>query len=125
MPLDPGLAACVSMVVTGADTALAMGSGDVEVLATPRLIALCEAACVRAAARVVTPPQTSVGGRVHFDHLAPVKVGSSVTAEATLEKVEGRRLQFTVTANDASGLVGVGRMTRVVVDVDHFLAKAR
>jgi predicted thioesterase len=54
-----------------------------------------------------------------------VRVGSQVTAEAILEKVEGRRLIFTVTATDAAGLVGAGRVTRVVVDIEGFLAKAR
>jgi len=62
---------------------------------------------------------------VQFDHLAPISTGSEVTAEATLEKVEGRRLVFTVTAADDAGLVGAGKVTRVVVDSEDFLAKAR
>lgn len=94
-------------------------------LATPRLVALCEEACCAAVAGGLAEGSTSVGVRVQFDHLAPVRVGSSVDAEATLEKVEGRRLTFTVSATDAAGLVGAGRMTRVVVEADAFLAKAR
>jgi predicted thioesterase len=62
---------------------------------------------------------------VQFDHLAPVRIGSEIVVEATLEKVEGRRLVFTVTATDAAGLVGAGKMTRVVVRREDFLAKAR
>jgi fluoroacetyl-CoA thioesterase len=120
-----GLSAQVSLVVTDADTALAMGSGDVAVLATPRLIALCEEASCRALAGELEPGRTSVGVRVQVDHLAPVAVGSTVTAEATLERIEGRRLAFTVSVTDAAGLVGAGRMTRVVVDAETFLAKAR
>jgi predicted thioesterase len=125
VPLDPGRGGRVSLVVGHDDTAVALGSGDVEVLATPRLIALCEEATVRAVTGLLAPGCTSVGVRVQFDHLAPVRVGSQVTAEAMLEKVEGRRLVFTVTATDDAGLVGAGRLTRVVVDVEGFLGKAR
>ena len=113
------------MVVGDQDTAVALGSGEVTVLATPRLISLCEVATVDAVAGALGPGRTSVGVRVQFDHLAPVRVGSAVAAEAVLEKVEGRRLVFTVTATDDAGLVGAGRVTRVVVDVDGFMAKAR
>ena len=113
------------MVVGETDTALAMRSGDVEVLATPRLVALCEEAACFAVAGALGAERTSVGVRVQFDHLAPVRTGSEVAAEATLEKVEGRRLIFTVTATDSAGLVGAGKVTRVVVDRDEFLTKAR
>jgi fluoroacetyl-CoA thioesterase len=123
--LDPGRSGRVSLVVSDRDTAVALGSGDVEVLATPRLISLCEEAAMGAVAGALGAGQTSVGVRVQFDHLAPVRVGSQVTAEAVLERIEGRRLVFTVTATDAAGLVGAGRVTRVVVDIDSFLAKAR
>jgi predicted thioesterase len=102
-----------------------MRSGDVPMLATPRLVALCEETACLAVAGTLGKGRTSVGVRVQFDHLVPVRVGSEVTAEATLEKVEGRRLVFTVTATDAVGLVGAGKMTRVVVEVKAFLAKAR
>jgi fluoroacetyl-CoA thioesterase len=110
------------------DTAEAMHSGDVKVLATPRLIALCEEASVRAVASDLAPGRTSVATRVQFDHLAPAAVGDTVTAEATLVKVEGRRLLFTVSATVAApgrdGLVGAGRLTRVVVDREAFMLKA-
>jgi predicted thioesterase len=115
----------VSLVVIEVDTALALGSGDVPVLATPRLIALCEEAACLAVDGMLGDGHTSVGVRVQFDHLAPVRTGSEIVAEATLEKVEGRRLVFTVTATDAAGLVGAGKLTRVVVERRGFLAKAR
>jgi len=113
------------MVVAEADTAKAMRSGDVPVLGTPRLVALCEEAACLAVAGKLGEGRTSVGVQVQFDHLAPVRIGSEVTAEATLEKVEGRRLVFTVTAAYHAGLVGAGRMTRVVVELESFLAKSR
>ena len=62
--------------------------------------------------------------RVQLDHLAPTAVGQTVSAEATLEKVEGRRLIFTVSVNDDRGLVAAGKVTRVVVDTERFLDKA-
>ena len=110
------------------DTADHFRSGDVPVLATPRLLALCEEASCRATDGHLTEAQSSVATRVQFDHLAPVGVGSVVLAEATLVKVEGRRLTFTVSAarleRDGGGLIGAGRLTRVLVDEATFLAKA-
>lgn len=123
MPLQPGLAATVALDVTESDTALAFRSGDVPVLATPRLIALCEEAAMAAVADVMPEGHTNVGMRVQIDHLAPTAVGQKVTAEATLEKVEGRRLTFTVSATDERGLVAAGKVTRVMVEVDRFLDK--
>ncbi len=123
-----GLSAQLELTVAETDTALHFRSGDVPVLATPRLIALCEEASCRATDGHLTPAQSSVATRVQFDHLAPVAVGSVVLAEATLVKVEGRRLTFTVSAarleGDGGGLVGAGRVTRVVLDRATFLGKA-
>ncbi|MGH9028733.1 MAG: thioesterase family protein [Acidimicrobiales bacterium] len=125
MSLNSGANAQVTLTVTDSDTAIAMRSGEVDVLSTPRLIALCEEASCLAVAKGLPDGRTSVGVRVQFDHLAPVKVGSEVTAEAVLERIEGRRLVFTVSASDSAGLVGAGRMTRVVVETEAFHAKAR
>ena len=124
VPLEPGLSAAVSLDVSDDDTALAMGSGEVAVLATPRLIALCEEATLRAVDRHVPSGHTTVDMRVQLDHLAPTAIGKKVTAEATLEKVEGRRLTFTVSASDDRGLVAAGKVTRAVVDVERFLDKS-
>jgi predicted thioesterase len=121
--LEPGLSATVHHVVTDADTAAAMGSGDVEVLATPRVLALCEQASVEAIATSLEATHTSVGMKVQLDHINPTAVGSEVWAEAHLEKSEGRRLTFTVSAHDDRGLVAVGRITRVVVERARFLER--
>ena len=120
-----GLAAAVELLVTDQDTAIAVRSGDVPVLATPRILALCEEACCAAVAGALGEGETTVGMRAQLDHVAPVNVGSTVRAEATLEKVEGRRLSFTVSVSDDSGLVAAGRVTRVVVQRREFLEKAR
>ena len=123
MPLQPGLAARVSLTVCDADTAVALHSGEVPVLATPRLIALCEEASLQAIAQQVPEGHTTVGMRVQLDHLAPTAVGATVLAEARLDKIEGRRLTFAVSASDDRGLIAAGKVTRVVVDVEKFLDK--
>ena len=123
MPLEPGSSASVDLEVSDDDTAIAMKSGSVPVLATPRVIALSEEACILVIDGRLKEGATTVGQRVQIDHLAPTPVGQRVTAEATLEAVQGRRLTFTVSVNDDRGLVAVGRVTRVVVDTQRFLDK--
>jgi fluoroacetyl-CoA thioesterase len=125
MSIGPGSSASVSLVVEDHDTAIALGSGDVPVLATPRLIALAEQASIEAIAGALPAGKTSVGYEVQLAHLAPTPVGGKVTADATLEAVEGRRLTFRVSVNDARGLVAAGRVTRVVVDRDRFVERTK
>ena len=126
MPLQAGLAASVTMTVSSADTAIALRSGSVPVLATPRLLALCEEATVKAVDGVLDETSTTVGVQVMLDHVGPSPVGRQVTAEATLEKVTGRKLHFMVSVRDErGGLVAAGRVTRVVVDQGQFLEKCR
>ena len=103
MGLQPGLCAVVTLVVGEADTAIALRSGDVPVLATPRLVALAEEATVQAVEGQLPEGTTTVGYRVQLDHLAPMPVGDEVQAEAVLETVEGRRLTFRVSVTDARG----------------------
>ncbi len=128
--LTLGLTAKADLVVTEADTALALSSGDVCVLATPRLIALCEQASFKAVRDLLAAGQTCVATRVQFDHLAPVALGRVVTAEANLVRIEGKRLTFTISATikdidtDSSSLVGAGRLTRVIINEEAFLSKA-
>lgn len=118
-----GLRGEAVLVVGDADTAIAMGSGSVPVLATPRLVALAEEAAVRALDGLLSADETSVGTKVRLDHLAPTALGHTVGAEATVEKVAGRRVTFAVSINDERGLVAVGRVTRVIVDIERFLEK--
>ncbi len=125
MGLPSGLTASITLKVCEGDTALAMESGDVPVLATPRLVALVEKASIAALGGQLGPDKTSVGYEVQLAHLSPTPVGSEVTAEATLEGVEGRRLTFRVSVTDARGLVAAGRVTRVVVDRDRFIERAQ
>lgn len=125
MPAAPGLVGVAKLEVTEDDTAIAMRSGEVAVLATPRVVALAEEAACAALAGALASSETSVGMRIQLDHLNPSAVGSHVRAEATLEQVEGRRLIFKVSIEDERGLVAAGKITRVVVDVERFLDKTR
>ena len=120
--LQAGLSAEITLTVTDSDTAIALGSGDVPVLGTPRVIALCEETTVAAVAGQLPEESTSVGTRVECDHMKPSMVGETVTARATLVDVDARRLQFTITVADADGgAVAVARVWRVVVERDRFL----
>ena len=109
--------------VSAADTARSLGSGDVDVLGTPRLIALCEAATIRALDGSLDAGTSSVGMRIRVDHLQPTPVGAEVTAEAMLESIDGRRLTFTVSVSDSGGLVAAGKITRALVDRDRFMGR--
>lgn len=124
MTLEPGLEATFRHSVTEADTAAALGSGEVPVLATPRVLALAERATVAAVAGALDAGATTVGVRVELEHLAPSPVGAELEVEAVLERVDGRRLQFAVRVGDGDRLVASGRVTRVVVDTAAFLRQA-
>ena len=120
--MQAGSTAEIALTVREEDLATALRSGDVPVLATPRVVALCEEATVAALAGQLPDDSTSVGTRVECDHMKPSRVGDVVTARATLVDVDARRLQFTVTVADAAGgAVAVARVWRVVVERDRFL----
>ncbi|MCU0281605.1 MAG: thioesterase [Acidimicrobiia bacterium] len=123
MTLAPGLTAAVSLTVAVEDLAPAHRSGDVPVLATPRLVALCEEATVAAVATHLGPGKTTVGARVTLEHLAPAATGDEVMAAAVLEEVAGRRLVFAVTARLGELLLARGRIERVVLDRARFAAQ--
>jgi fluoroacetyl-CoA thioesterase len=134
MALAPGLRATVRLVVTDTDTATAMGSGDVPVLATPRLLALAEAASVAAVTPNLESGVTSVGTSVAMEHKRASAIGAEVAVEAELTEVEGRRLVFRFiawqqrpdgSARDQDNVVGAGTVERVLVDRDGFVRHAR
>ena len=113
------------MRVEQSDTAIAFRSGDVPVIATPRVVALAEEATVVALAGALAPGQTTVGSAVQLTHLAPSPIGATVTADVVLESIEGRRLVFRVSIADGRGLVAAGYVTRVVVERERFLDRTR
>ena len=124
MSIEVGLRGEVQLIVGEADTAIALGSGSVPVLGTPRVVALCEQAAVAAIADRLENGNTTVGMRVQIDHLQPTAVGKTVSAEAILERIEGRRLTFMVSVHDPRGLIAAGKVTRVVIDAQRFMERA-
>jgi predicted thioesterase len=125
MTIEPGLEASVERTVTRADTASALGSGDVDVLGTPAVVALCELAAVHAVGGALGPNETTVGMRIDLEHLAPTLPDAHVAATARLVEVDGRTLRFTVQASDAAGEIARGTHVRVLVDRERFLDGAR
>lgn len=128
MGASVGLEASAEFVVSEGDTALALGSGDVPVLATPRVIAWLEAATVAALAPVLEAEQTSVGTRVEIEHVAATPVGATVLVTASVSYVDGRLVRFEVAAQHRVGdgslaVAATGRVTRVVVDRERFLSR--
>jgi fluoroacetyl-CoA thioesterase len=123
-PFAPGTTARVELTVTDSDTAQAVGSGDVPVLGTPRVLALAEAATVAATATRMPAGMTTVGTRVELDHRAPTPVGRTVVAQAQLAKVDGRRLLFEVVVRDGAVTVAEGRVERILVDRHRFVERA-
>ncbi|MFP5334582.1 MAG: thioesterase family protein [Actinomycetes bacterium] len=123
--MQTGRTAALDLTVTDDDTAQAVGSGDLPVLATPRLLAWCEAATCRALAGDLAEGRTSVGTRVALEHLRPTAVGASVRVTADVVHVDGRLFRFAVRAEVGDDLVATGEVTRVVVDADRFMARVR
>lgn len=114
----------IESVVTTADTAAAVGSGDVPVLATPRVLALVEAATISALTLRVPTALTALGTKVELHHRAPVPVGRKVIAEAKLNAIDQNRLNFTVRIIDAEDrLIADGELERVICDREQFMAK--
>jgi predicted thioesterase len=124
MDLAAGARGRLERVVTEADTATALGSGDVPVLATPRLLAWLEAATLEALNGRLDDGETSVGSRIELEHRSATAVGAEVTVTADLVAVDGRLLRFSVAAQDGDGrLLATGEVTRVVVDRERFLSR--
>lgn len=105
------------------DTALALGSGDVPVLATPRAVAWLEAATCAAVAGRLAEGETTVGVSVAVEHTAASPVGATVVATAVVAEVDRRRATFDVTLVNPDGVTAMsGVVRRVVVDREAFLA---
>src|SRR5215831_13577661 len=135
MGVAAGQRASVSAVVTEADTAMLAGSGDVPVLATPRLLALAEAATVAAISPHLASGMTSVGTSVALEHRRASPVGTKLVVEAELTEIDGRRLVFSFIAREGArpggpggegggdSVVGAGTVERVLVDREAFLSR--
>lgn len=103
--------------------AVSVGSGDLEVFATPAMIALMENAAMNAVAAELPEGSTTVGSEMNATHIKPTGIGGKVAATATLKAIEGRKLTFAVVAADTNGTIGEGTHIRYVVDKVKFMSK--
>lgn len=123
--MEKGLKHISTTTVTTANTALTMGSGDMEVFATPAMVALMENAAMKAVAPHLPEGSTTVGAMMQTSHIKPSAPGETVTAEAVLQEVDGRKLTFRVTASDSEGTIGEGIHIRYIVDRERFLFRLK
>ena len=121
----PGKTATVSTTVTESNTARAVGSGSLDVFATPMMIALMERAACACLSDCLEAGQTSVGTSIAIEHTKSSPVGAAINATATIEYVSGRKIGFLVTANDNGGEIGKGKHERVIVDAERFMKKTK
>lgn len=119
-----GTKGSVTRVIAATDTAAAVGSGTIDVCATPVIAAVMEAAAVAALAPHLNDDETTVGTRISLTHTAPSVVGMTLTADAEITAHTGRQYEFTVTVRDEIGVVAEGTHTRVLVNTPRFLANA-
>lgn len=113
----------VEHTVQDSESALAMGSGDMAVLATPAMVALMEQAAMLAARPLLGEGETTVGIEISTSHLKASRIGAAIRTIATLEAQEGRLLKFSIAAYDNETLIGKGTHSRFIVSRERFLAK--
>ena len=121
--LKEGLTHTSSVKVTLDNCASAVGSGGLEVFATPSMVALMENAAMNAVAPFLPEGATTVGAEISTTHIKPSALGADLQATATLTAIEGRKLMFEVEACDASGVIGRGTHVRFIVDITRFMSK--
>lgn len=122
-PVTPGARAEVTHTVGHQHTLTAVKSELPAVLSTPWMIAWMEMACYLALQPFSEGDEITVGTAIHVSHRAPVTIGGVVTAEAVLERIEGRFHVMRVTARSASGVIGEGTVDRAFVSVGKFMQK--
>jgi predicted thioesterase len=123
--IEPGSTASITYTTDNRSTAIALGSGDLPVLATPKVVALVEAAAVAAIAGLVPDGDTTVGAHIEVDHLAPTPIGGTVVTTATVVAVNGRRVDYEATVTEGATLVARATHVRYIVNRETFMDSAR
>jgi len=118
-----GIKGQAQTIVKDSNTAQAMGSGQLEVFATPAMVALMEEAAVNSLELPLG--QSSVGTSLDIKHIAATPLGSKVLATAELIEIDRRRLVFSVEVYDEAGQIGIGKHERFIIEVEPFLAKTK
>jgi len=118
-----GKSATVTTTVADRNTAKAVGSGSLDVFATPMMVALMEQAACECIASSLEPGQTSVGTQINVAHTAATPLGATISATAKITSVDGRKISFMVTAHDGVNEIGNGTHERFVIDAERFMNK--
>ena len=123
--MEIGITYTSTTVVDNSNTAVALGSGDMDVFATPAMVALMENAAMNAVAPHLEQDQTTVGTQITTSHIKASALGATISATATLTAVDGRSLTFSIVASEGDKTIGEGTHTRFIVDRERFLAKLK
>ena len=123
--MNIGIFYTATTVVNNNNTASALGSGDMDVFATPAMVALMENAAMNAVAPHLAEGQTTVGTQISTTHIKASALGATITATAVLTAIDGRSLTFAITARDGENIIGEGVHTRFIVDRERFLSKLK
>ena len=123
--IEPGNAATIEFTTDEPATAIALGSGDLPVLGTPKVVALIEEVSVAAIAGLISDTETTVGSHVEIDHLAPTPVGATVVVKASVVAVNGRRVSFVATVFEHDSVVARATHVRFVVHRESFMDSVR
>ena len=121
--LKEGLTYTSKVNVTLENCASAVGSGGLEVFATPSMVALMENAAMNTVASYLPEGATTVGAEISTTHIKPSALGTEIQATATLTAIEGRKLMFDIEARDTNGIIGKGTHVRFIVDIARFMSK--
>lgn len=122
--LATGITHTVSFTVTDTLSARSMGSGSLDVLATPAMIAGMENVCMNCVQPHLEAGFTTVGTKVDISHISATPVGDTVTFTCVLTEIDRKRLVFSVEAFDSAGKIGEGIHHRFIVDSVKFTEKA-
>lgn len=125
MAIAVGMRYMVDTVVDEKNVASAVGSGLLAVYATPMMVAQMELAANNCIAGELAPGQVTVGTKIQVEHTAASPIGMRIRAAATVTAVDGRRVDFEVTAYDECGEIGKGTHTRFIVDEAKFMLKTQ
>ncbi len=121
--LETGLTYVGTTTVANEHLAITMGSGDMEVFATPAMVALMENVAMQCVAGELPEGSSTVGGLIEVSHVKPSAPGAVIEATATLVQIEGRKLTFKVVAKEKDAIIGEGNHVRFIVDRAKFLSK--
>ncbi|MDO4748358.1 MAG: thioesterase family protein [Eubacteriales bacterium] len=121
--LEAGIKNTITIKVTVDKTAKVMGSGTLDVFATPAMVALMEQTAAQSVQPHLEEGVTSVGTKINVEHLSADPIGIEVVCESTLTQVDNRRLCFDITVSDKHGIVGKAYHERFLIKSESFMAK--